>query len=217
MANKEQTLLDAEIIYGAMRREKIWQMLFIGMTLAAIIAVGATSFVLAAMRPPAPVIVPFDPDTGLAVPNAAVEGISLDEQGAVVQSLVYRYVVDRETYNQLDNDIRIARALSRSVGTARAGLLRQWDSGSTEFLPDRYGERTQVDTVITSITILENGRVQVRMRKTLRSSDGETAGNFTAVLAYEFAPGEERTLEAVWQNPLGFTVTEYALYQDRRE
>ncbi|MEJ6396028.1 type IV secretion system protein [Gymnodinialimonas sp. 2305UL16-5] len=217
MSDDRQILLDAEVIYGAMRREKTWQLLFVGMTVATILAVASATLVMVSMRPPAPVVVPFDPETGMAVPNASVEAVSLDEQEAVVQSLVFRYVMDRETYNQLDNDIRISRALARSTGVARAGLMRQWDSRSGEFLPDRYGDRTQVNTVVTSITILDGSRVHVRMRKTLRSPDGVTGGNFTAVLAYEFSPGEERTLEAVWQNPLGFTVTDYSLFQDRRE
>jgi len=53
------------------------------------------------------------------------------------------------------------------------------------------------------------------MRKRLDSPDGSTLGNFTAVVGYEFQPGEERTLEAVWKNSLGFSVTEYAIYADR--
>lgn len=210
-----QTVLDAEVIYGAQRRERVWQLSFAGMTAVAVLSLGAAAFVVAAVRPPAPIIVPFDPNTGMAVPNAAVGAISLDERSAVVQSLVYQYVVDRETYNQLDNDIRINRALQRSHGAARRGLVRQWDSGSDDYLPRVYGAKTSVETVVTSITIIDEGRLQVRMRKRLRSPDGETLGNFTANVAYTFEPGEERTLEAVWQNPLGFVVNKYSIFADR--
>ncbi|KIT16571.1 virB8 family protein [Jannaschia aquimarina] len=217
MSEAAGTILEAEVIYGALRREKFWQIGFAGMALVAMVSVGSAAGILYAMRPPAPVVVPFDPATGLAVPNASVEAISLDERTAVVQSLVWQYVTDRETYNQIDNDVRINRALARTDGTARRAFLALWDSGSDQFLPDRYGDRAQVEVVITSITPLPNDRVQVRMRKRLTNPDGATVGNFTAVIGYKFAPGEERTLEAVWANPLGFTVSEYSITQDRRE
>lgn len=217
MSADPQTILEAEVIYGAMRREKIWMFAALAAGTVALGAVGAAAGVLYAMRPPAPIIVPFDPTTGLAVPNASVTAVSLDERAAVVQSLIWQYVTDRETYNQIDNDLRINRALDRTVGTARQGLLRLWDSSSEDFLPDRYGNRTQVEVVISSVTLLSNDRVQVRLRKRLSNLDGATVGNFTAVIGFAFEPGEERTLEAVWANPLGFQITEYSISQDRRE
>lgn len=210
-----RNILDAEIIYGAMRRERLWQFATVALILVAGASLATASFVVMTVRPPAPIVVPFDPATGMAVPNAMVESISLDERTAVVQALAYQYIQDRETYNQIDNDLRINRAIARSKGAARNGLIRLWDSGESDNLPDRYGDRTQVEVLVTSITILNEGRLQIRMRKRLTSPDGDTVGNFSANLGYEFEPGEERTLEAVWQNPLGFTVTEYAIFADR--
>lgn len=217
MEQKGKTILEAEVIYGALRRERFWQLGFGIMTLCAVAAIGAASTVVVSYRPPAPILIPFDPATGLAVPNASVTGVSLDERTAVVQSLFHQYVTSRETYNQIDNDLRINRVLARTTGTARQGLLRLWDSGSEDYLPKRYGTRTQVEVVINSITLLGENRIQVRMRKQLSSPDGTTVGNFTAVASYDFTAIEETTLEAVWQNPLGFTVSEYQLYKDRRE
>ena len=217
MEQKGKTILEAEIIYGAMRRERFWQIGFGIMALCAMGAIGSASAVIVSYRPPAPVLIPFDPATGLAVPNASVTGVSLDERTAVVQSLIHQYVTSRETYNQIDNDVRINRVLARTVGTARQSLLRLWDSGSDDYLPKRYGTRTQVEVVINSITLLGENRIQVRMRKQLSSPDGTTVGNFTAVAIFAFSPTEEKTLEAVWQNPLGFSVSEYQLYKDRKE
>ncbi|WP_375262949.1 virB8 family protein [Palleronia sp.] len=217
MADNAKTIFEAEVIYGAQRREKYWKLATAGMTVTAIFAMGMAGAVMVWHKPPAPVVVPFDPTTGMAVPNANVVGVTLDERTAVVQSLVYQYVQDRETYNQIDNDIRINRALARTEGTAREGLVSLWDSGSDEYLPDRYGDRTQIDVVVTGITLLDEGRVQVRMRKRLTNPDGSTTGNFTAIVGYDFDPNEQPTLEAVWRNPLGFTVTQYELYGDRPE
>ena len=123
MVEQSKNMLEAEVIYGAMQREKIWKIAFAGMTAAAIISVCASAAVTVWHQPPAPIVVPFDPETGMAVPNAAVEAVTLNERSAVVQSLVYQYVIDRESYNQIDNDIRINRALARTKGgrTARPG------------------------------------------------------------------------------------------------
>lgn len=217
MNNNSKNILEAEVIYGAMHREKIWKIAFAGMTVAAIVSVCASAAVMVWHQPPAPIVVPFDPETGMAVPNAAIEAVTLNERSAVVQSLVYQYVIDRETYNQIDNDIRINRVLDRTKRGARRGLVELWDSGSERYLPNRYGDRTQVDVVVTGITLLDEDRVQVRMRKRLTNPDGANTGNFTAVIGFDFVTEEQSTLEAVWRNPLGFIVTDYVIYQDRRE
>lgn len=217
MANGAGSILEEEVIFGALRRERLWQWIGVGSVVTALVAIGTSAVVIMAYRPPAPVVVPFDPATGVAVPNAAVGSLRLDEERAVIEALAFQYVVDRETYNQIDNDIRITRALARTVGTAKAELRGLWDSSREGNWPSRYGARTQISVSITGIALLGGDRVQIRMRKRLTNPDGFTEGGFTAVLKYEFRAGEEKTLEAVWQNPLGFTVSEYALSAERRE
>lgn len=127
MADNDKSILEAEVIYGAMQRERLWKIAFAGMTAAAIVSVCSSAAVMIWHQPPAPIVVPFDPETGMAVPNAAIGSVSLNERSAVVQSLVYQYVIDRESYNQIDNDVRINRALSRTLGAARTGLVELWD------------------------------------------------------------------------------------------
>jgi len=84
MADNSQNILEAEVIYGAMQREKIWKIAFSGMTVAAVVSVCASAAVMVWHQPPAPIVVPFDPETGMAVPNAAVEAVTLNERSAVV-------------------------------------------------------------------------------------------------------------------------------------
>ena len=43
------------------------------------------------------------------------------------------------------------------------------------------------------------------------------AGLFAATLLFEFHPEERRSIDDVWTNPFGFTVTEYAIRSDRLE
>ena len=211
-----QDSLTAEVIYGAFRRERLWKAAFAGMTLAACVAIGSAALVVTSYRPPAPVVVPYDPSTGRAVRNAAVEAVSLSEDASILSASIYRYVMDRETYNQLDNDLRIERAMDMSDGAALAGLRRLWNGASANYPPKLFGDRATVDVNVTSIARISNDRAQVRMIKRLTTPDGVSEGAFTVVMMYAFEPGEEKTLEAVWQNPLGFKVLDYAITADKR-
>jgi type IV secretion system protein VirB8 len=40
---------------------------------------------------------------------------------------------------------------------------------------------------------------------------------FTATLMFAFQPEQTRSIDDVWQNPFGFTVTQYAIRSDRSE
>jgi len=55
------------------------------------------------------------------------------------------------------------------------------------------------------------------LRKRLNSPRGTQNGLFTATLMFEFRPENSRSIDDVWQNPFGFTVTEYAIRSDRLE
>ncbi len=153
----------------------------------------------------------------MALPEATVQAVSLAERPAVIQAQVYRYVVDRETYNQLDNDLRVRRVLAGSEGTAADTMRALWTSGHEAFPPEMYGERARIDVEVLSITLITNNRAQVRLRKRLTNRDDVTTGLFTATLLFAFAPEERRSIDEVWGNPLGFVVREYAIVSDRLE
>jgi len=57
----------------------------------------------------------------------------------------------------------------------------------------------------------------VRLRKRLTSPQGAQDGSFTATLMFAFQPERTRSIDDVWQNPFGFTVTQYAIRSDRPE
>ena len=204
-----------ELIYGALRREGQWKVLGLsGMGFGAVMAVGMMMLALS-HETPAPALVPFDPATGMAVPSANVTTISMNEQDAVKASLIYSYVRDRETYNQLDNDLRVRSVLKRSTGDAAETMRALWSSESRDYPPRKYGDRARMDVEVVSITPITNDRAQVRINKRLRDQNGETVGSFTVTLAFEFTPAETRELADVWANPFGFRVREYAITSDR--
>ena len=214
---KDQEIIEEELIYGARRREQFWQKLGLGGLAFGVIGCLSAAAVAVLDVDPEPVVVPFNPETGMALPNASVGAVRVTENQAVIESVVFRYVTDRETYNQLDNDLRVRSILERSDGAAEASMRALWDSANPDYPPTVYGPSSRLDVEILSINRIGNNRAQVRMRKRLTSPQGVQAGLFTATMLFEFRPEERRSIDDVWSNPFGFTVKEYAIRSDRLE
>lgn len=214
---KEKEIIEEELIYGARRREQLWQKLaFAGMAFGVIGCLSAAAVAVLDVDPD-PVVVPFNPETGMALPNAFVQTQRVTENQAVIESVVFRYVTSRETYNQLDNDLRVRAILEQSDGNAEASMRAIWDSANENYPPTIYGPKARLDVEILSITRVGVNRAQVRMRKRLTSLQGVQTGLFTATLLFEFRPEEQRSIDDVWANPFGFTVKEYSIRSDRLE
>ena len=214
---EDREIIEEELVYGARRRELFWQKL--GLASLGFGAMGCLAAALVAIldTDPAPMIVPFDSETGMALPNAVVEAVTLTERPAIIEAQIYRYVTDREAYNQLDNDLRVARVLAQSDGAAATSLRALWTSGHEDYPPQNYGEDARLEVEILSITLISANRAQVRLSKRLSAPRGNQTGLFTATLMFAFHPEERRAIDEVWQNPFGFTVTEYAIRSDRLE
>ncbi len=213
----EQEHIEEELIYGARRREQLWQKLGLGGMAFGIIGCLSAAAVAVLDVDPEPVVVPFNPETGMALPNAQVETQRITENQAIIESVAFRYVTDRETYNQLDNDVRVRSILERSDGAALASMRSLWDSANPNYPPEVYGDNARLDVEVLSITRIGVNRVQARLRKRLTSNQGVQAGLFTATMLFEFRPEERRSIDDVWSNPFGFTVIEYSIRSDRLE
>jgi type IV secretion system protein VirB8 len=50
----------------------------------------AAAAVALSIKAPLPVVVPYDPETGMALPNATVVAVSLAERPAVIEAQIYR-------------------------------------------------------------------------------------------------------------------------------
>jgi type IV secretion system protein VirB8 len=210
-------IMEEELVYGALRREKQWKALGLGGAAFGVLGCLAAAAVAILDVDPPPALVPYDPATGLALPNAAVAPVSLQERPAIIEAQVFGYVMDREVYNQVDNDLRVRRVLSQSGGGALASMQALWTSGHEEYPPTRYGASARLDVEVLSIALISNNRAQVRLRKRLTSPQGTTEGLFSVTLMFRFEPERRRSIDDVWENPFGFTVTEYAIRSDRLE
>ncbi|SEJ82147.1 VirB8 protein [Marinovum algicola] len=215
--DEELAIIEEELVYGALRRERLWQRLgFVSVIFGCLGCLSAAAVAILDVDPP-PVVVPYDPATGFALPEASVGATTVTENRAIIEAEVFRYVTDREVYNQLDNDVRIRSVLRRSDGAAQASLRRIWNSANADYPPSVYGPNARLEVEILSINRIGANRATVRLRKRLTSINGVQAGLFTATLLFEFRPETRRTIDEVWNNPFGFTVVEYAIRSDRLE
>lgn len=215
MPREKKEIIEEELIFGARKREEQWRK--IAMVAASFGVIGCLSAAAVAIfdEDPPPALVPFDPVSGLALPMANVGTISLNEQQAVVASMVFAYVRDRETFNQLDNDLRIKTVLDRSTGSARASLVKMWTAGDEHYPPTVYGKDARMDVEVVSVTPITNDRAQARVVKRLTTPKGVSQGTFLITLAYDWKPQESRGLQELWQNPFGFSVREYSVVAER--
>ena len=215
--DEETTIIEEELVYGALRRERLWQRLgLLGMVFGILGCLSAAAVAILDVDPP-PVVVPYDPETGFALPEASVGATTVTENRAIIEAEVFRYVTDREVYNQLDNDLRIRGVLRRSDRAAGASLRQIWNSANADYPPKVYGPNARLDVEVLSINLIGSNRATVRLRKRLTSIQGVQAGLFTATLLFEFRPETRRTIDEVWTNPFGFTVVEYSIRSDRLE
>ncbi|NSY39395.1 virB8 family protein [Leisingera sp. ANG59] len=215
--DEETAIIEEELVYGALRRERLWQRLgLLGMVFGILGCLSAAAVAILDVDPP-PVVVPYDPETGFALPEASVGATTVTENRAIIEAEVFRYVTDREVYNQLDNDLRIRGVLRRSDRAAGASLRQIWNSANADYPPKVYGPNARLDVEVLSINLIGSNRATVRLRKRLTSIQGVQAGLFTATLLFEFRPETRRTIDEVWTNPFGFTVVEYSIRSDRLE
>ncbi len=215
MNSGKKEIIEEELIFGARQREKQWKT--IALTSGAFGFVGCLAAAALALfqKTPPPALVPFDPVSGLALPMANVGTITITDQNAVAASMVYAYVRDRETYNQLDNDQRISTVRDRSEGNARRSLIELWSANNENYPPEVYGNDSRMDVEVISVTPITNNRSQARIVKRLITPKGVTEGVFLVTIAYSFKPQELRQLEELWRNPFGFTVREYSVTAER--
>lgn len=153
-----------------------------------------------------------DRDTGQAERIMQVEPTGIDDEQAIKESLLVSYLSDRESFIRAGIQERLESVQRRSSGAARRSLMRVWndDSDNERYPPRVYGQGAEVTVRVKTITFLEPNVAQMRYEKTLRLPRQDSVTRpFVAVIGFEFEPRKERSLERVWENPLGFIVTSF--------
>ena len=199
----------AETILGLRQREKrAWAVAIVGLTLG-VLGLGVGAYGVAKNQTEAYLAI-VDRDTGIVERAVNVERASVDQQRAVVESLIYAYVQDRETYDVDDNEYRILSVFKRSAPNVRRPLEALWTPGNSNYPPEAYGTDGKVQIAISNVVMIDDDTAQVRFTKTLRKPNSPTQqGDFVATVTYVFNPSTVDNNLLLWQNPFGFQVVGY--------
>lgn len=200
-----------EVFFGLHRRAALFGWIA-GLSLAtALSTVGAMVFMLP-LKEIRPYVVMVDRQTGESELVVSTRPADLAETDAVRQAELVRYVTERETYDVADNRERIPQVLATSQGKAATSLRALWTREADQYPPAIYGEDSLIQVKVRSVAILNDTTAQVRFTRTLEQPGLQPVVRaFVATVGFAFQPRVERTLEAVWQNPLGFAVTNYRI------
>lgn len=208
-ASEQRTILENELIFGRSRRERTaWGVA----TLFGLIAVGelAGLLMLLPLKETAAYLTIVDRDTGIAERTVEIERAGIEYEDAVKQSLIFNYVMDRETYDGNDNERRILKVYRQSAGPAQQALRALWTEGNANYPPDLYGMTAKITIDVLSVNQITANTAQVRFSKTLTMpGEDDRIGNFYATVTHDFVPSQQSAVELVWENPFGFTVTDY--------
>lgn len=203
-------MLSPDLYLSAKRREK-W---LIAITMIALLIAGLAVAAVAALLPMKELVafgIVTDRETGHIERMAEIEKIRLSDTDAITQSLLVRYVIGRETFDPLGGQERIDSVYAVSRGEARGTFLRLWSEESPEYLPKQLRPGDRVNVTVRSVSIIAEGVAQVRLTKTLTRDGRAQAQPFEATVGFGYEPRKERTLQALWDNPLGFYVSAYRI------
>jgi len=159
-----------------------------------------------------PIVITVDRQTGQYELPSRLGTVTLDDDEAITQSYIFRYIRDRETYDPADNVPRIEAVYAESTDQAAESLFDIWGdarAGSHPF--NVYGDDGKVTVLIRSISFIDHDTASIRLIKTIRDGGAAITREFVVTMDFIYERASERVLEAVWRNPLGFQVTRYRI------
>lgn len=199
---------DEDLVLGPKRSERIaWRVAMASCAVSALLTIGIIS--LLPLKETEVFTVLVDKTTGAAERIMQVQPTGLTDEEALKESLLVAYVSDRESFIRAGIQERLESVQRRSIGSARGSLQRLWsdNSDNNDYPPRVYGQGAEVDVQVKAINFLREDVAQVRFEKTLRRPQQRPVTRaFVATVEFEFSPRQERQLQRVWENPLGFTV-----------
>jgi type IV secretion system protein VirB8 len=210
-----QHAFEDEVFFTLREQRNNWAKIAIGSVAMALLSL-VCLIVILPLNEVKPYVVMVDKTTGEAEKVVQVRPASLEQQDAVLQAELVSYVTDRETYDPADNRVRITDVMERSSENAAETLAHIWNSTSTQYPPNVYGDEVRVRVVVKSISVSPGrrsaGLARVRLTKYREEKGKPTAErSFVATIGYQFAPQENAKLQSVWKNPLGFNVLTYRI------
>ncbi|MDT1064692.1 type IV secretion system protein [Paracoccus sp. CPCC 101403] len=215
--SEQRTLLESEFFLDGKRRERRG---FVIGTLGLGIAAGSVALclMLLPLKETQAYLTIVDKDTGMASRAVEVAPATMSEAEAVRKGLLFNYVMDRETYDENDNETRLLKVFRMSSLLEQDRLRSLWNPANPTYPPTLYGAAGKVSIKVLSISEVSANTATVRFTKTFsQTGEEDRSGKFYATVSYAFQPSTENAVELVWENPLGFVVTSYRVTAESLE
>lgn len=181
---------------------------------AAATVVAVLEAVALASLTPLKTVVPFaitvDRQTGYVQAETGLMPGMLNQNQAVTQSYIARYVTARESFDATDLREDYRKIMLWSAGDARAQYGRLMQKTTPESPLNIYTPTSQVSVTIESISLLSATTALVRFYTT-REDGGTVSGGphyWAAALAFRYSSAP-MTMGDRFIDPLGFQVTRY--------
>lgn len=160
-----------------------------------------------------PIVITVDKNTGLANVDTKLNGLSLSDDEAVTQSLIYRYVRDRETYDAGDLNERLEVVFDLSKGEAQTDMQALYSEDNPNNPISIYGRSGRVLVRIQSIVLQPGNRALLRLEKSVQAQAAvvPTVRNFVVSVSYGFDRTGTMSLQERWDNPTGFYIDDYRI------
>lgn len=212
MAGMKDEMFGQERFLRAQRDAFLWRAFGALGLLTGLAGVAAVAL-LVPLKEVRPVPFGVDAETKLPVPLFASAAQEIDQMRTLIWAEAQRYVIDRETYDRIDNKERLDRIVRRSRDEAQQSYRAVWDHANAQHPDIIYGANTKVTVKVLAISDISGNVIQVRLKKRLKENL-QPAREATYVAVLEV--GREAEITATSQqklldNPLGFYVTSYRL------
>ncbi|WP_282611322.1 virB8 family protein [Pelagibius sp. Alg239-R121] len=171
---------------------------------------------LAPLKTVEPITIIVDKQTGEATVSSMVEGSRLNEEEALTQSLLFRYVRDRETYDSLDQQARIRAIDKITKGRASNDLHALYGNDNPMNPLTVNGQARRLTVSVKSVVLQPDNRALLRIEKSLYEAPGAipVSKAFVITMRYGFDRKGTMSLEERWVNPMGFYVENYRIDEE---
>ena len=206
---------EAETYFSQKRSISRLRIYGVGQTILSICLV-AIMMMMVPLQKTDTVVLTVDKHTGLVNVESHLGQITLDDEEALTQSLIFRYVRDRETYDYADYQELINGVYKVSKGRAAKDLKALFEDDNKNSPANVLGRRGRVTVKIRSVVLQPNDRALINLIKTTQAVSGgpTNSRNYVVGLSYGFNRKGKMTLAERWINPVGFYVENYRIDEE---
>ncbi len=208
-----------DVILATKKNAKTWKLAAIlGWLSSTAMAIALAG--LMPMKTSEPYVIRIDDRTGeisqgTALKSSAEEVIKLTESEALRQSMLVRYVVNRETFDRKDINTRYQATRTFSNDDTFSVYASDFDLGEKNNIYKRLSDSRRIVEVL-NVTFLtaDNDTAAVRFKTKFENTMDPKlkAGEYVALIKFRYLQ-EPNSVKGRWENPLGFQVTEYRVDQ----